>query len=55
MTTDTLSEAWNKASRIFSLNLIEIGRTKQAALGQSAYVVNNGAVWKVSAEADLRI
>ena len=50
-----LSEAWKKARRIFSLNLFEIGRTKQAALGQSGYVVRNGAVWKVAAEADLGI
>jgi hypothetical protein len=55
METNILGEAWKKAGRIASLNLFEIGRTKNAALGQSAHVVRNGAVWKVGAEADLRI
>jgi hypothetical protein len=50
-----LGEAWKKARCVVSLNLFEIGRTKQAALGQTADVVRNGAVGKVGAEADLRI
>jgi hypothetical protein len=55
MKTNILGEAWKKVRRIASPNLFEIGRTKQAALGQPADVVRNGAVREVGAEADLRI